>query len=64
VDDRITLSLSATDDELRKAITEHKDTIAAETLATKVVSDQTFDYEIAFVVDGAPLTVSLEKAGK
>jgi isoleucyl-tRNA synthetase len=62
VDDRISLSLSTTDDELRKAITEHEQVIAAETLAVKIVFDQTFAYETACTVDGAPLTVSLEKA--
>jgi isoleucyl-tRNA synthetase len=63
VDDRIHLSLSTTDDELRQAITEHQDTIAAETLATKVVFDRTYTYESACAVEGAPLTVSLEKQG-
>jgi isoleucyl-tRNA synthetase len=62
VDDRIALSLSTTDDELRKAITEHQETILAETLAVKIVFDQTFAYETACSVDAAPLTISLEKA--
>lgn len=61
VDDRIVLSLSTTDDELRKAIAEHEATIATETLATKVVFDQTFDFELACAIDGASLTVSLQK---
>jgi isoleucyl-tRNA synthetase len=62
VDDRIELSLSTTDDELRKAITEHQAVIVAETLATKLVFDQTFGYETACAVGDAPLTVSLQKA--
>jgi isoleucyl-tRNA synthetase len=61
VDDRITLSLGTTDDELRKAITEHEQTIASETLAVKIVFDQTFAFETVCAVDGASLTVSLEK---
>ena len=62
VDDRIKLSLSTTDEELRKAIEEHQQTIADETLATDVVFDHTYEHETACVVDGAPLTISLEKA--
>jgi hypothetical protein len=53
--------LSPTDDELRKAITEHHDTIASETLAKSVVFDRTYTQESSCVVDGAPLTVSLQK---
>jgi len=62
VDDRIRLSLSTTDDELRKAIEEHHDLIKAETLATELVFDQTFAHGTACAVDSAPITVSLEKA--
>jgi isoleucyl-tRNA synthetase len=62
VDDRIHLSLSTTDDELRKAIEEHEEVIKAETLAKKLVFDQTFAHEAGFAVEAAPLTVSLEKA--
>ncbi|HSX33311.1 MAG TPA: isoleucine--tRNA ligase [Candidatus Saccharimonadales bacterium] len=61
VDDRIHLSLSTTDDELRKAITEHQRTIMAETLASNLVFDQTLAHESACVVDDAPLTISLQK---
>jgi len=61
VDDRIELSLSTTDDELRKAIEEHGDTIAAETLATSLVFDETLAFEVVCTVDAAPLTVSLQK---
>jgi isoleucyl-tRNA synthetase len=62
VEDHIHLSLSTTDDELHQAIKEHQVTIAAETLADKVVFDQTFAYQDSCAVDDAPLTVSLEKA--
>lgn len=61
VDDRIQLSISTTDHELHQAITEHKDTIMAETLATSLVFDQTFAFELSCSVDDAPLTVSLQK---
>jgi isoleucyl-tRNA synthetase len=61
VDDRIELSLSTTDDELRQAVTEHHDTIASETLAKSLVFDKTYEHESSCAVDGAPLTVSLQK---
>lgn len=61
VDDHIQLSLSTTDDELRKAIDEHRQAIASETLAANVVFDQTFAYESSCSIDDAPLTVSLQK---
>lgn len=61
VGDRIALSLSTVDDELRRAITEHKKTIMAETLATRLDFDQTYAHETACAVDRAPLTVALEK---
>lgn len=62
IDDRIELSLSTTDKELHKAIKEHQETIAAETLATSLVFDQTFAFEVSCAVETAPLTVSLQKA--
>lgn len=62
VDDLIKLSLSTTDEQLRKAIYEHQDTLAAETLAATVVFDQTFVHETTFAVGDAALTVSLEVA--
>lgn len=60
VDDRIVLSLSTTDDELKNAIEEHKETIVAETLATELVFDRTLSFETSSSVDEAPLTISLE----
>jgi isoleucyl-tRNA synthetase len=62
VNDRIRLSLSTTDDELRKAISEHLDTISAETLATDVTFDRTLSYEASCAVDDAPFTVAFEKS--
>jgi len=62
VDDRVHLSLSTSDEELHKAITEHEKTIADETLAKTLVFDQTFAHETSCSIDDAPLTVALEKA--
>lgn len=61
VDDRIELSLSTTDSDLRKAIDEHADVIAGETLANQLVFDQTFEHESVCNVDGVSLTISLQK---
>jgi isoleucyl-tRNA synthetase len=61
VDDRIELSLSTVDEELRKAIAEHKEVIAAETLAKTVEFDQTYEHESSCAIDGAPLTIALQK---
>lgn len=61
VDDHIQLSLSTTDDELRKAIEEHQQTVKDETLAIKLVFDQTFEHEASCTVQDAPLTISLQK---
>ncbi len=61
VDDRIVLMLTTDDDELKQAITEHQDTIAAETLATGLVeSPQT--YTTKAKVEAATLSISLQKA--
>jgi isoleucyl-tRNA synthetase len=61
VDDHIQLSLSTTNEELRRAIEEHHELIATETLADKVVFDQTFTHDTACSVESAQLTVSLKK---
>lgn len=61
IDDRIRLSLSTTDGELRMALEEHMATIATETLAKEVVFDQTFEHDSSCAVGSAPLTISLEK---
>jgi isoleucyl-tRNA synthetase len=61
VDDRIMLALSTTDSELHQAIKEHHQVIAEETLAENLDFDRTYAFETACSIDGAPLTVSLEK---
>jgi isoleucyl-tRNA synthetase len=61
VDDHIRLSLSTTDDELRKAIEEHADTVKSETLAEELIFDQTLTYEDSCAIQDAPLTISLQK---
>jgi isoleucyl-tRNA synthetase len=62
VDDRIKLSLSTTNKELHKAVSQHQETIMAETLATELVFDRTLGFETACSVEDAPLTISLQKA--
>jgi len=61
VDDRIKLSLTTDDDDLQKAISEHEATIAIETLATDIASNE-YGYSSTVKVEGAELGVSLEKA--
>lgn len=60
VDNRIALSLKTEDVQLQKAIDEHKETIAKETLTEKF-SDETYAYNETVKVEGAELRVSLEK---
>lgn len=62
VDDRITLSLSTTDDELRQAIEDHGELIKTETLANELVLDRKLGFETSCAIDDAPLTVSLQKS--
>src|SRR5690606_3790432 len=61
VDDRIVVSLEASDDELVKAIAEHEATITAETLATTVTAD-TYEHTTEVTIEGVQLKVSLERA--
>jgi isoleucyl-tRNA synthetase len=61
VDDHISLSLASTDKDLLQAIDEHQTTIAAETLADVVTTD-TYDYATAVKVEGAELSLSLQKS--
>ncbi len=58
VDDRISLSLSADDQELMGAIKEHADVIAHETLATLVEGE--LDHVTTAKVEGIELTISLK----
>lgn len=60
VDDRINLSFSTVDEELRKAISDHKTTVMAETLAEELVFDFSLANTTDCQVDDAPLTISLE----
>ena len=62
VDDRISLSLETTDSELQEAIAEHKELIAAETLAVTITTDGQYENESTATVDGADLLVRLQKA--
>jgi isoleucyl-tRNA synthetase len=61
VDDRIKLSLVTSDDDLKKAIAEYEEVIASETLAETMTTAK-YDYSADLKVEGAPLTVSLQKA--
>jgi isoleucyl-tRNA synthetase len=62
VDDRIKLGLQTKDEDLQKAIDEHEKVIAAETLAD-IISSDSYDYYIANAkIEGAELTVTLQKA--
>lgn len=61
VDDRINLSLTTDSNDLQTAITEHKATIAEETLATDLKTAE-YEHVTTVNVDGVELTISLEKA--
>lgn len=60
VDDRIKLSLSTEDGELRESIDEHRDTIMSETLAIALDSAN-YGYSTEVMVGEASLVVSLER---
>jgi isoleucyl-tRNA synthetase len=61
VDDRIELSLTTSDAELKNAIKAHKQVITDETLATSLSDDAQYDYKTTVKVDGIELIVSLQK---
>lgn len=61
IDDRIKLSLVTDDETLKSAIAEHEKTIKDETLAVDVTHSD-YAYSTTVKVDGAELTVSLEKS--
>lgn len=61
VDDRIKLSLTTDDEELKQAIADHSNTIASETLAGGI-NDDKYSYATTVVVEGSDLQVMLEKA--
>ena len=58
VDDRIMLQLTTDDEQLRQAIDEHAELIAAETLATFGQSDA---YSTTVVIEGAELQITLQR---
>ncbi len=62
VDDRIHLSLSTSDKELKKAIEEHEKTIKTETLATNLVDSVVDGFDAEVEVEGAGLLITLKKA--
>lgn len=61
VDDRIVLSLTTESSELQAAITEHQATIQTETLAVALTA-AAYSYKSVAKVEGADVTVSLEKS--
>lgn len=61
VDDRIVLALETDADELSKAIDEHKETIAMETLAVRIVREESYAHRAKCDLDGAALSLSLQK---
>ena len=60
VDDRISFSLSTDNSELDAAITEHLETITAETLGTNMINGD-LQHTTEVKVEGASLTISLAK---
>ena len=58
VDDRIMLQLTTDDEQLRQAIDEHAELIAAETLATFGQSDA---YSTTIAIEGAELQITLQR---
>jgi isoleucyl-tRNA synthetase len=61
VDDRIVLSLATDSADLREAVSEHRETIAAETLA-ETVAEEKHSFETVVKIEGAELKISLQKA--
>jgi isoleucyl-tRNA synthetase len=62
VDDRIMLGLATNVKDLQDAIDEYTTVIAAETLAESVATDATYGFSVVVKVDGAELSITLEKA--
>lgn len=61
VDDRIALSLTTDDADLKSAIKGHKQVITDETLATNLSDEAQYDYSATVKIDGVELVVSLQK---
>lgn len=62
VDDRIELVLASNDTELKEAIAQHRKVIADETLAVELSRDGSKKYTETVKIDGAEMTISLQKA--
>lgn len=61
VDDRIALGLSTDDQLLANAITEHRHTIQAETLANSLTDSTDYEFSTTATVEGVELKIGLEK---
>lgn len=61
VDDRIALSLKTESDELREAVGQFSEEIAAETLADVIDTDATYSFTSDIKIEGRNLIVSLQK---
>ncbi len=61
IDDRIHLSLITDNDELKRAISDHKKVITGETLTVKLSDLSSYKYSVDVKIDNAKLTVSLQK---
>ena len=62
VDDRIVLAITSEDDEVRRMLEEHAETIKAETLATGLNESTPEQYTISLEVDGFSVGIALAKA--
>lgn len=62
VDDRIALVMKTDNDDLKAAILDHSKTIEAETLASSLKAEGEESFTTVVKVEGAELTVSLQKA--
>ncbi len=61
VNDRIELGLETSSKDLHQAIVEHKQTIAAETLAKEISFEAKHTFKIDCIVEGSPLAIALNK---
>ena len=61
VDDRISVRLETSDDDLKRAIDEHSATICSETLASQLSDTVVTTNQQSATVEGKELTIYLEK---
>jgi len=61
VDDRIVVSLDTDDENLLKAIAEHKETITSEVLAESLLQGQEYSYTSSVNIEGSRLGVTLQR---